>query len=55
MAFGIRELAKKLAQIRVKLNVQNIFILTKAHDESLIADTRETTEWLLTKNKGYRV
>lgn len=55
MAFSIRELAKKLSHIRVRLNVRNIFILTKAHDENLIADTRETAEWLLGRNKGYRV
>ncbi|KAF3031995.1 hypothetical protein E8E12_000769 [Didymella heteroderae] len=55
MAFGIRELSKKLAQIRLKLHVKNIFILGKAHDESLIKNTRETTDWLLTKDPGYRV
>lgn len=55
MAFGIRELSKKLAQIRLKLHVRNIFILAKAHDETLISHTRETTDWLLTKNSKYRV
>jgi NAD+ kinase len=55
MAFGIRELSKKLAQIRVMLSVRNIFILAKAHDETLIKHTRETTDWLLTKDSGYRV
>jgi hypothetical protein len=55
MAFGIRELAKKLGQLRIKLNVHNVFILTKAHDDSLIADTREVAEWLLTKNSNYKV
>ncbi|KAF1990033.1 ATP-NAD kinase [Aulographum hederae CBS 113979] len=51
MAFGIRELAKKLAHIRLKLNVRNIFILAKAHDETLIGHTRELAEWLLIKDK----
>lgn len=55
MAFGIRELSKKLAQIRLKLHIKNIFILGKAHDESLIKNTRETTEWLLTQDSEYRV
>jgi NAD+ kinase len=55
MAFSIRELSKKLAQIRLKLNVRNIFILAKAHDETLIRHTRETVGWLLTKNPNYRV
>ena len=55
MAFGIRELSKKLSQIRLLLNVRNIFILAKAHDETLIKHVRETTDWLLTKDSGYRV
>lgn len=55
MAFGIRELSKKLAQIRLILHVRNIFILAKAHDETLIRHTRETTDWLLTKNPNYKV
>lgn len=55
MAFGIRELSKKLAQIRIRLHVRNIFILAKAHDETLIKHTRETTDWLLTKDETYKV
>jgi NAD+ kinase len=55
MAFGIRELSKKLAQIRLKLHVRNIFILGKAHDETLIKHSRETTDWLLTKSEKYKV
>ncbi|PVI04284.1 ATP-NAD kinase [Periconia macrospinosa] len=55
MAFGIRELSKKLSQIRLMLNVRNIFILAKAHDETLIQYTRDTTDWLLTKDEKYRV
>ncbi|KAH7138769.1 ATP-NAD kinase-like domain-containing protein [Dendryphion nanum] len=55
MAFGIRELSKKLAQIRLKLNVRHVFILAKAHDEALITHAREMTEWLLTQESGYRV
>lgn len=55
MAFGIRELSKKLAQIRLKLHVKSIFILGKAHDEGLIENTRETADWLLTKNSDFKV
>lgn len=55
MAFGIRELSKKLAQIRLKLHIKNIFILGKAHDEELIKHSREVTDWLLTKDASYRV
>ncbi|KAF2251801.1 ATP-NAD kinase [Trematosphaeria pertusa] len=55
MAFGIRELSKKLAQIKILMHVRHIFILAKAHDETLIRHTRETTDWLLTKDPNYRV
>ena len=56
MAFGIRELAKKLQHIRLKLDVRNLFVLTKAHDESLIQFTRELSEWLLSQEEaGYIV
>ena len=55
MAFGIRELSKRLSQIRLKLHVKNIFILGKAHDEALIKNSREVTDWLLQKNPEYKV
>lgn len=55
MAFGIRELSKKLAQIRLKLHVRNVFILAKAHDETLISHTREVTDWLLTMDSKHKV
>ncbi|KAF2138722.1 uncharacterized protein K452DRAFT_255510 [Aplosporella prunicola CBS 121167] len=55
MAFGIRELAKKLAHIRLKMNVRNVFILTKAHDERLIVNTREVAQWLLKQDAQYTV
>ncbi len=55
MALGIRELSKKLAQIRLKLNVRNVFILGKAHDETLIKYTREVAEWVLAKDQSYNV
>ncbi|KAL9609683.1 MAG: hypothetical protein Q9167_005566 [Letrouitia subvulpina] len=48
MALGVRELSKKLGSIRLRLNVQNIFILTKAHDEGLIG---ELVAWLLSKER----
>ncbi|PNS19367.1 hypothetical protein CAC42_2544 [Sphaceloma murrayae] len=47
MAFGIRELSKKLGHIRLNLKVRNVFILTKAHDNRLIAKTKEVACWLL--------
>lgn len=47
MAWGVRELSKHLGGIRMKLQVRRIFVLTKAYDESLIANTRELVQWLL--------
>lgn len=55
MAFGIRELAKKLAHIRLRMSVKNVFVLAKAHDESLISNTREVAEWLLKQSENYKV
>ena len=55
MAFGIRELAKRLAHIRLKINVQHVFLLAKAHDVTLIANTREVAKWLLTRDQPYKV
>jgi len=52
MAFGLRELTKRLSHFRLKLKVHNIFLLTKAHDETLIGYTRDVTEWLLSKSQS---
>jgi NAD+ kinase len=51
MAWAVRELAKKLGSLKLKLNVQTVFLLTKAHDEELIGYTREVTKWLLSKER----
>lgn len=55
MIYGIRELAKKVGHVHTKMEVRNIFILVKAHDETLIVHTRELTEWLLQKNPQHVV
>ena len=47
MAVGIRELSKKLSHLRLMLKVKNVFLLTKAYDQKLIAHTRHVTDWLL--------
>ncbi|KAF2863230.1 putative NAD+ kinase [Piedraia hortae CBS 480.64] len=47
MAYGIRELAKRLSNLRFQLKVRNVFLLTKLHDRHLIVKTREICEWLL--------
>jgi NAD+ kinase len=54
MAWGVRELSKRLGSIRLKLKVKNIFILTKAHDETLIENTREVVRWLLSEERQVR-
>ncbi|OBU00154.1 hypothetical protein VE01_01916 [Pseudogymnoascus verrucosus] len=52
MAWGVRELSKRLGSVNLKLKVKNVFILTKAHDESLVGNTREVAKWLLSKDRG---
>lgn len=52
MAFGIRELSKKLGHFRVKLKVRNVFMLTKAHDKTLIGYTRKMADWLLDRQNA---
>ena len=51
MAYGVRELSKRLGNLRLKLKVKTVFLLTKAHDESLIGYTKEMVEWLLSKER----
>jgi len=49
MAFSIRELSKRLGRFKLKIRVRNVFLLTKAHDETLIGKTREVAHWLLSQ------
>jgi NAD+ kinase len=51
MAWGVRELSKRLGSIRLKLKVKTVFLLTKAHDETLIENTREVARWLLSPER----
>lgn len=51
MALNVRNMAKKLGSVKVKLDIKSIFVLTKAHDPSLVAKTRELTEWLLSADR----
>lgn len=51
MAWGVRELSKRLGSIRLKLKVRTVFILTKAHDEELIGNTRDMVRWLLSSER----
>lgn len=52
MAMSVRTLAKKLSSLKVKLNIRTIFILTKAHDKTLIKHTKNVTRWLLSKERA---
>ena len=54
MAWGVRALSKTLGGIRLKLKVKAVFLLTKAHDETLIGYTREVAAWLLNKERSVR-
>lgn len=51
MAMSVRTLAKKLSSIKVKLKIRTIFLLTKAHDKTLIRHTRSVVQWLLSKDR----
>ena len=52
MAWGVRRLSKKLGSVRLKLNVSNVFVLTKAFDSSLVEKTNEIVQWLLSEDRG---
>lgn len=51
MAWNVRKLSKKLGSIKLKLTVKNVFVVSKAHDESLVSLTRKITRWLLSKDR----
>ena len=54
MAWGVRELSRRLSSMRVKFRVKTIFLLTKIYDQDLIPKTRELTKWLLDKRREFR-
>jgi NAD+ kinase len=51
MAMGVRNLAKKLGSLKVKLKIKTVFILTKVHDDTLIGKTRDVVRWLLSPER----
>lgn len=51
MAWGVRELSRRLSSMRIRFRVKTIFILTKVYDQDLIPKTRELTRWLLDKSR----
>ncbi|KAK9439431.1 uncharacterized protein G6M90_00g097020 [Metarhizium brunneum] len=47
MAWGVRELSRRLSSMRIRFRVKTIFLLTKVYDQDLIPKARELTKWLL--------
>ncbi|KAI0145208.1 ATP-NAD kinase [Xylariaceae sp. FL1272] len=54
MAWGVRELSRRLSSLRLKFRAKNIFLLTKIYDEDLIPKTREVAKWLLSQERDVR-
>ncbi|TPX10446.1 uncharacterized protein E0L32_008665 [Thyridium curvatum] len=54
MAWGVRELSRRLGSMRLKFRVKTIFLLTKIYDQDLVPKTRELTRWLLDKDRDVR-
>lgn len=52
MAWGVRELSRRLGSVRLKFEARSIFILTKVFDAELVPKTRDITKWLLSKERG---
>ncbi|KAI8169200.1 hypothetical protein KHU50_006065 [Colletotrichum sp. SAR 10_65] len=51
MAWGVRELSRRLSSMRIRFRVKTIFVLTKIHDPDLIIRTRELVKWLLSHDR----
>lgn len=54
MAWGVRELSRRLGSMRLRFRVRNVFILTKVYDRDLIPKARELARWLLDKERDVR-
>lgn len=54
MAWGVRELSRRLSSMRIKFRVKSILILTKIYDLELIPKTRELAKWLLEEGRHVR-
>lgn len=52
MSMSVRAMAKRLGNLKVKLKIRAIFLLTKVYDETLIAKTREVARWLMSKDRS---
>ena len=54
MAWGVRELSRRLSSMRIRYRVRTVFLLTKIYDQDLIPKTRDLTRWLLDKDRDAR-
>ncbi|KAK1776478.1 ATP-NAD kinase-like domain-containing protein [Copromyces sp. CBS 386.78] len=54
MAWGVRELSRRLGSVRLKFKIKTIFVLTKPHDQELVPKTRALIRWLLGKERDVR-
>lgn len=54
MAWGVRELSRRLSSMRMRIRVKTIFLLTKIYDQDLVPKTRELTRWLLDSARDTR-
>ncbi|EAA32281.1 hypothetical protein GE21DRAFT_7301 [Neurospora crassa] len=54
MAWGVRELSRRLSSVRLKFKIKTIFVLTKPYDQELIPKTRALIRWLLDKERDVR-
>ncbi|KAK4147171.1 ATP-NAD kinase-like domain-containing protein [Dichotomopilus funicola] len=54
MAWGVRELSRRLGSMRLRFRVKTIFLLTKIYDPTLITKTRELSRWLLDRHRDVR-
>lgn len=55
MAWGVRELSRRLSSIRLKPKVRSLFILTKIYDGALVPRTKEVVRWLLSSERDRRL
>ncbi|KAI5859502.1 ATP-NAD kinase [Durotheca rogersii] len=54
MAWGVRELSRRLGSIKLKFRARSIFLLTKPYDRELVPKTRWLAKWLLSVERDVR-
>ncbi|CAK7223922.1 hypothetical protein SCUCBS95973_005343 [Sporothrix curviconia] len=54
MAWGVRELSRRLGSLRLRFRVKTIFLLTKIYDEDLLPKTRDLALWLMSPERDTR-